>query len=54
MNIVDVAQKTGSAVLRSPLTKTILAATAGYIASLWTGRAYEKLFMEQPTDIIES
>lgn len=54
MNLVEVAKKTGSTVLRSQLTKTIVATTVGFIASKWAGDVYEKVVIGQPTEVVES
>ena len=51
MNFIELTTKTGSAVLKSQLTKTIVATAAGFIASKMTGELYEKVVIGQPTEI---
>jgi hypothetical protein len=45
-NVIEVTKKTALVVLRSQLTKTIFATTAGFLASKAAGDVYQKVVID--------
>jgi hypothetical protein len=54
MNLVGIATKTASAVVKSQITKAIVSTIVGGVATSMTANAYDKFVIKQPAVVGES